>query len=304
MVRSPATRSSTTPMVSSAKVLGVRCYGQQLQRIDRRRCRRLYAASATFDIGTVVHDNTYSAGRRAADRRLCVRAGDGQVVDGSDTATDFHLEYHSGAATVHGGAGSDAISYSDDGAGVTHQSGAGTATGVGGTTTFTSIENANGGDGNDTITGNAGANALIGNGRQRHARRRRPAPTPDRRHAATIPTSSTTLGDVVTEALNEGNDTDTVGRQLARSAPMSNRPADRRRQCQRRHRPMPRRHRRQRRQRHARRRRRRRHHGRRHRRRHLRRRQRRRRGDGRRSTRAPTRCSRRSATRSAPMSRT
>ena len=115
--------------------------------------------------------------RRAADRRLCVR-GDGQVVNASDTATNFHLEYHTGAATVHGGAGSDAISYSDDGAGVTINLGAGTATGVGGTTTFTSIENAYGGGGNDTITGNAGANVLIGDGRQRHARRRR-----RRRHA-------------------------------------------------------------------------------------------------------------------------
>ena len=87
---------------------------------------------------------------------------DGQVVNGSDTATNFHLEYHSGTATVHGGAGSDAISYSDDGAGVSINLAAGTATGVGGTTTFTSIENAYGGGGNDTITGNAGANVLIG----------------------------------------------------------------------------------------------------------------------------------------------
>ena len=87
---------------------------------------------------------------------------DGQVVNASDTATNFHLEYHSGTATVHGGAGSDAISYSDDGAGVSINLATGTATGVGGTTTFTSIENAYGGGGNDTITGNAGANVLIG----------------------------------------------------------------------------------------------------------------------------------------------
>ena len=88
----------------------------------------------------------------------------GQVVNASDIATNFHLEYHTGTATVHGGAGSDAISYSDDGAGVSINLGAGTATGVGGTTTFTSIENAFGGDGNDTITGNVGANVLVGNG--------------------------------------------------------------------------------------------------------------------------------------------
>ena len=88
----------------------------------------------------------------------------GQVVDASDTATNFHLEYHSGTATVHGGAGSDAISYSDDGAGVSINLAAGTATGVGGTTTFTSIENAYGGGGNDTITGSVGANTLTGGG--------------------------------------------------------------------------------------------------------------------------------------------
>ena len=119
------------------------------------------SGSATFNIGTVVHDNTYSTGV-AQPISVYVFGPNGQVVDGSDTATVFHLEYHSGTATVHGGAGSDAISYADDGAGVTINLGAGTATGVGGTTTFTSIENAIGGAGNDTITGNAGANTLVG----------------------------------------------------------------------------------------------------------------------------------------------
>ena len=118
--------------------------------------------SATFNIGTVVHDNTYST-TVAQPISVYVSGPNGQVVNASDTATNFHLEYHSGAATVHGGAGSDAISYSDDGAGVSINLAAGTATGVSGTTTFTSIENAFGGDGNDTITGNAGANMLIGN---------------------------------------------------------------------------------------------------------------------------------------------
>ena len=122
-----------------------------------------YITAATFDIGTVVHDNTYSSSV-AQPIGVYVFGGDGQVVNASDTATNFHLEYHSGAATVHGGAGSDAISYSDDGAGVSINLAAGTATGVGGTTTFTSIENAYGGGGNDTITGNAGANVLIGDG--------------------------------------------------------------------------------------------------------------------------------------------
>ena len=121
-----------------------------------------YITSATFDIGTVVHDNTYSSGV-AQPISVYVFGPDGQVVDGSDTATAFHLEYHSGAATVHGGAGSDAISYEDDGAGVTINLATGTATGAGGTATFTSIENAVGGGGNDTITGSAGANTLIGN---------------------------------------------------------------------------------------------------------------------------------------------
>ena len=120
-----------------------------------------YITAATFDIGTVVHDNTYSTAV-AQPIGVYVFGGDGQVVNGSDTATNFHLEYHSGTATVHGGAGSDAISYSDDSAGVSINLATGTATGVGGTTTFTSIENAYGGGGNDTITGNAGANVLIG----------------------------------------------------------------------------------------------------------------------------------------------
>ena len=67
-------------------------------------------ASATFDIGTVVHDNTYSS-TVAQPINVYLTGPDGQVVDGSDAATAFHLEYHAGAATVHGGAGSDAISY-------------------------------------------------------------------------------------------------------------------------------------------------------------------------------------------------
>ena len=121
-----------------------------------------YTTSATFDIVTVVHDNTYSSAL-AQPISLYLLGPDGQVVNGSDTATTFHVEYHTGAATVHAGAGSDAISYSDDSAGVTIDLAGGTATGVGGTTTFTSIENAVGGSGNDSITGSAGANVLIGN---------------------------------------------------------------------------------------------------------------------------------------------
>ena len=122
-----------------------------------------FITSATFDIGTVVHDNTYSSGV-AQPISVYVFGADGQVINGSDTATSFHLEYHPSAATVHGGAGSDAISYSDDGAGVTINLAAGTSSGAGGTATFTSIENAVGGSGNDTITGSVGANTLTGAG--------------------------------------------------------------------------------------------------------------------------------------------
>ena len=107
-----------------------------------------YIASANFNIGTVVHDNTYSLDL-AQPISVYVFGPDGQTVNGSDVATTFHLEYHSGSATVHGGAGSDAISYSDDTAGVTIDLLTGTASGAGGTTTFTSVENAIGGGGND-----------------------------------------------------------------------------------------------------------------------------------------------------------
>jgi len=118
--------------------------------------------AATVDVSSFVHDNTFTAGHPRP-ISVYLNGPDGQIVDGSDTASTFHLEYHTGAATVHGGAGSDAISYSDDSsAGVTINLGAGTATDVGGTTTFTSIENAVGGSGSDIITGNAGANVLIG----------------------------------------------------------------------------------------------------------------------------------------------
>ena len=119
-----------------------------------------YIASANFNIGTVVHDNTYSLDL-AQPISVYVFGPDGQTVNGSDVATTFHLEYHSGSATVHGGAGSDAISYADDTAGVTIDLFTGTASGAGGTTTFTSVENAIGGSGNDTLTGN-GASVLEG----------------------------------------------------------------------------------------------------------------------------------------------
>jgi Ca2+-binding RTX toxin-like protein len=120
-----------------------------------------YTASANFNIGTVVHDNTYSSDL-AQPISVYLLGPDGETVDGSDVATTFHLEYHSGSATVHGGAGSDAISYADDTAGVTIDLAAGTSSSAGGTATFTSIENAFGGSGNDTLKGNSGNNVLDG----------------------------------------------------------------------------------------------------------------------------------------------
>ena len=121
-----------------------------------------YISSATFNIGTVVHDNTYSS-TLTQPISVYVFGPAGQVVDGTDVPTTFHLEYHTGAATVHGGAGSDAISYEDAGSGVTVNLAAGTSSGSGGSATFTSIENAIGGSGGDTLTGNGAANTLHGN---------------------------------------------------------------------------------------------------------------------------------------------
>jgi Ca2+-binding RTX toxin-like protein len=118
-----------------------------------------YTTAANSNIGTAVHDNTYSSDL-AQPISVYLLGPDGQTVNGSDVATTFHLEYHSGSATVHGGAGSDAISYADDTAGVTIDLGAGTSSSSGGTATFTSIENATGGSGNDTLTGNSANNVL------------------------------------------------------------------------------------------------------------------------------------------------
>ena len=143
-----------------------------------------YTAAANSNIGTVVHDNTYSSDL-AQPISVYLLGPDGQTVNGSDVATAFHLEYHSGSAIVHGGAGSDAISYADDTAGVTIDLAAGTSSSAGGTATFTSIENATGGSGNDILIGNSGNNVLDGG--YSAASTRSPA-TP-----ATIPSSSTAV---------------------------------------------------------------------------------------------------------------
>jgi Ca2+-binding RTX toxin-like protein len=119
-----------------------------------------YIASTNFNVGSVVHDNSYSSDL-AQPISVYLLGPDGQTVNGSDVGTTFHLEYHSGSATVHGGAGSDAISYADDTAGVTIDLAAGTSSSSNGSATFTSIEKAIGGSGNDTLTGN-GASVLEG----------------------------------------------------------------------------------------------------------------------------------------------
>ena len=119
------------------------------------------ATSPTFAVGDFVHDNTYSS-TVAQPVSVYLTGPDGQVVDGSDDSTVFHLENHTGAATVHGGAGNDAISYEDAVTDVTIDLNAGTSSTTGSTATFTSIENAIGGSGNDTITGDSGDNTLIG----------------------------------------------------------------------------------------------------------------------------------------------
>ena len=98
---------------------------------------------------------------------------DGQVVTGTDTPTLFNVSYHIGAAEVHGGTGSDTISYVNATIPATIDLGAGTAQSSNGTITFTSIENATGSAlGNDSITGDDGANVL---GRQRRRRHASPA---------------------------------------------------------------------------------------------------------------------------------
>ena len=121
-------------------------------------------AEASFHVENFVHHNTYS---ETADQPIKVEltGPDGQVVTGTDTPTLFNVSYHVGAAEIHGGAGSDTISYVNVTDPVTIDLGAGTAHSSNGTTTFTSIENATGSAlGNDSITGDDGANVLQGGG--------------------------------------------------------------------------------------------------------------------------------------------
>ena len=121
-------------------------------------------AEASFNVENFVHDNTYS---ETTDHPIKVEltGPDGQVVTGTDTPTLFNVSYHIGAAEIHGGTGSDTISYVNATIPATIDLGAGTAQSSNGTITFTSIENATGSAlGNDSITGDDGANVLDGSG--------------------------------------------------------------------------------------------------------------------------------------------
>ncbi len=118
---------------------------------------------ASLDLSDFVHDNTYSAVAQPIHVELS--GPDGQVVTGTDTSTVFDVSTHVGAAEVHGGAGSDTISYIDALDPATIDLGAGTALNPLGSTSSTSIENAVGAaSGGDNITGNAAANMLDGDG--------------------------------------------------------------------------------------------------------------------------------------------
>ena len=120
--------------------------------------------SATLELGDLLHDNSYSS-TVTEPIRVDVMGPDGQVVNGTDTPTLFNLSFHGGSAEVHGGAGSDTISYIYATSPVTIDLGAGTASIPLGTTTFTSIENAHGSAvAGDSITGDDGANILDGDG--------------------------------------------------------------------------------------------------------------------------------------------
>jgi Big-like domain-containing protein/VCBS repeat protein/copper-binding protein NosD/peptidase M10/serralysin-like protein/hemolysin type calcium-binding protein len=121
------------------------------------------------DIADIVHDNTFLD----QDRPITVflneaLAASPQVIEGSDVAETFRVEYHNGAADIDGAGGSDAISFADNTASVTIDLDAGTAStatnalGNPSTATFTSIENAIGGSGDDDLTGNGDGNILDG----------------------------------------------------------------------------------------------------------------------------------------------
>ncbi len=125
--------------------------------------------STDATIGNFVFDNTYNGGP-SRPITVYLNGPTGQNVIGSDVATTFHLEYHNGTATVHGGSGNDAISFSDNTASVTIDLAAGTANtntdalGNADSVTFSGIENAIGGSGNDTFEIGSGNEAVTGGG--------------------------------------------------------------------------------------------------------------------------------------------
>lgn len=118
------------------------------------------------DISDFVDGNTFLDHARPI--TVYLNGPDGQDVTGSDVPTTFHVEYHGGDASIEGGAGSDAISFSDNSASVSIDLSAGTASTASNafnnpdSVTFTSIENATGGSGDDVLTGDSGANSLAG----------------------------------------------------------------------------------------------------------------------------------------------
>ena len=120
--------------------------------------------SATLDLGDFLHGNIYSS-TVAQPIQVEVSGPDGQVVNGTDTPTVFDVSNHAGTAELHGGAGSDTISYVNGSEPATIDLGAGTSHTASGSTTFTSIENAIGSSSaGDSITGDDGANVLDGSG--------------------------------------------------------------------------------------------------------------------------------------------
>src|SRR5262249_32787710 len=60
-----------------------------------------YTDSASFNVASAVHDNTYSSGL-AQPVSIYLLGPNGETVNGSDIATTFHFEFHDGSATVHG----------------------------------------------------------------------------------------------------------------------------------------------------------------------------------------------------------
>ena len=116
---------------------------------------------ASLDLGDVLHDNTFIS-TLAEPIVVNLTGPDGQVVNGTDTPTVFDVGLHIGAAEIHGGTGSDTLSYSSGTAPATIDLNTRTSSTSLGTATFTSIENAFGSPAGDNITGDAHDNIIAG----------------------------------------------------------------------------------------------------------------------------------------------